>query len=80
MIYDNGALVVGNIDLIIEEIEKEIEIYLDMASIDMESLLKDLYNLKKSNVEIVCINYDNGMDYNIDCWTKNDKIQVKVVK
>lgn len=76
MIYDNGALMVGNIDLIIEEIEKEIEIYLDMAAIDIESLLKDLYDLKKSNIEIVCINYDNGMNYSIDCWTKNEKIEV----
>lgn len=75
MIYDNGALMVGNIDTIIEEIKKELDIYLDMAAIDMYELLKDLEKLKEVNAKIVCINYDNGLNYSIDYWSENDKIK-----
>lgn len=75
MVYDNGALMVGNIDTIIEEIKKELDIYLDMAAIDMNELLKDLEKLKEVNAKIVCINYDNGLNYSIDYWSENDKIK-----
>lgn len=73
-IYDNGALLVGDIDLVIKEIKKEIDEDLDMLAADREELLKDLEELKKINVKIVCVNYENGMGCTIDYWTKEDAI------
>lgn len=74
-IYDNGALLVGNIDLVIKEIRKDIDEDLDMLAADREELLKDLEELKKINVEIVCVNYENGMGCMIDYWTKEDEVK-----
>lgn len=69
-IYDNGTLVIGNINDIIEYIE----IYGNLETSECEELLKDLKELKDS-VDIVMINYDNPMGYIINYWTKNDKIK-----
>ena len=71
-IYDNGSLLIGNIDLVIEEIEDD----MDMLAVDKDELLKDLRELKDARAEIVCINYDNGMNYSIDYWSKGDVINV----
>lgn len=74
-IYDNGSIMLGNIDLVIKEIKREIENEIDMSDANTEELLKDLEDLKVQvpSVEIVSVNYDTGMGYSFDYWTKNDE-------
>lgn len=76
-IYDNGGIMLGNIDLVIKEVQKEIKEDTDMLFVDKEELLKDLLELRDDKyVEIVCINYDRGnMGYTIDYWSHSDKIK-----
>lgn len=76
-IYDNGGLMLGNIDLVIMELEKEIKENIDMYDTSQEELLMDLKDLKVKipSVEIVCVNYDTGMGYSFDYWRKNDEIK-----
>lgn len=77
-IYDNGALMLGNVKDLIMEIEREIKQDIDMFDIDMEELLKDLKKLRDidyDNDMVVCINYDNGMSYSIDYWCSNDIVK-----
>ena len=74
-IYDNGALMLGNVQDLIMEIEREIKQDIDMFCADMEDILKDLKELRDIDYEmVVCINYDNGMGYSIDYWSSNDII------
>ena len=74
-IYDNGALMLGNVQMIINEIEKELKNGVDMFCTDMEEIIKDLKELRDTDCEmVVCINYDNGMGYSIDYWSSNDII------
>ena len=68
-IYDNGALMIGNIKDIINYIENDET----LETWEYEDLLKDLYEIKDI-ADIVMVNYDNPMGYSIDYWTKNDKI------
>ena len=75
-IYDNGALMLGNVQMVINEIEKEIKEDIDMFNVDMEELLKELKELRNVDYEmVVCINYDNGMSYTIDYWSSKDIIK-----
>lgn len=75
-IYDNGALMLGNIQDVIARVEKEIKDNLDMCFVDQEELLKDLKDLRNTDYNmIVCINYDNGMGYSIDYWQESDKVE-----
>lgn len=77
-IYDNGALMLGNVQDLIMEIEREIKKDIDMLGADMEELIKDLKELRDIDCEmVVCINYDNGMGYSIDYWSSNDIINVE---
>ena len=69
-IYDNGALMLGNINDIIKYIENDE----NLETWEFEELLKDLYDLK-DNAYIVMVNYENPMGYIINYWTKNDKIK-----
>ena len=74
-IYDNGALMLGNVQMVINEIEKELKNGVDMFCADMEDILKELKELRDIDYEmVVCINYDNGMGYSIDYWSSNDII------
>ena len=74
-IYDNGELMLGNVQMVINEIEKELKNGVDMFCADMEDILKDLKELRDMDYEmVVCINYDNGMGYSIDYWSSNDII------
>ena len=74
-IYDNGSLMLGNVQDLIMEIEREIKEDIDMLSADMEDILKELKELRDIDYEmVVCINYDNGMGYSIDYWSSNDII------
>lgn len=76
-IYDNGALMLGNVQQVIAELEKEMEKNIDVMYVDTEELLKDLKELEKVDKDmIVCINYDNGMGYSIDYWNSNCKLEV----
>ena len=75
-IYDNGALMLGNVQDLIMEIEREIKQDIDMFDVDMEELLKDLKELRNVDYEmVVCINYDNGMGYSIDYWSSKDIVK-----
>lgn len=75
-VYDNGALMLGRVDKVIEEIQKEIKEDLDMVFTDKEELLKDLREYQKIDRNmIVCIDYENPMGYDIWYWTSNDKIE-----
>ena len=66
-IYDNGSLCLGEVKRIIE--------YFNTIGADIEEYEEILEELKKLNDDdIVAINYDHGMGYSIDWWTKNDKI------
>lgn len=73
-IYDNGALLVGNISDIIAKIENQDE---NLLEVDKDEILKHLYELKYTdNAEIVCINYCyNGTCYDLDYWTRGDVIK-----
>ena len=74
-IYDNGALMLGNVQDLIMKIEKELKNGVDMFCADMEDILKELKELRDIDCEmVVCINYDNGMSYSIDYWSSNDII------
>lgn len=75
-IYDNGALMLGNVKDLIMEIEREMKENIDMLYIDTEDLLKDLKELRDVDYEmVVCINYDNGMSYSLDYWSSNDIVK-----
>ena len=66
-IYDNGEICLGEVKRIIE--------YFNTTGADIEEyedLLKELKELNDD--DIVAINYDNGMGYSIDWWTKDDKV------
>ena len=66
-IYDNGEMCLGEVKKIIE--------YFNTTGADIEEYEEALEELKKLNDDdIVAINYDNGMGYSIDWWTKDDKI------
>ena len=74
-IYDNGALMLGNVQDLIMEIEKELKNGVDIFCADMEDILKELKELRDIDYEmVVCINYDNGMGYSIDYWSSKDII------
>ena len=45
-IYDNGALMLGNVQDLIMEIEREIKEDIDMLGADMEDILKELKELR----------------------------------
>ena len=64
-IYDNGRVCLGKVGKIrqklIENANEEREI---------KDILEELKELE--NDTIVAINYDNGMGYSIEYWTKKD--------
>lgn len=72
-IYDNGAIMLGNVKMVKEEILKELKNGVDMCFADMEEILKDLEEF--SNETIVAINYDNGMGYSIDYWNEDSIVK-----
>ena len=75
-IYDNGALMLGNVQDVIMEIERQIKEDIDLCMVDAEELLKDLKELRNIDYDmVVCINYDMGMGYAIDYWTSKDIIK-----
>lgn len=78
-IYDNGSLMLGNVQDLIMEIERQKRVSVDMLDADMDEILKDLKELRDIDYEmVVCINYDNGMGYTIYYWRENDIITSKL--
>ena len=75
-VYDNGALLIGNIDMVINQIKKDMQDNIDMVFTDQEELLQELIDLKNDNigVDIVYINYERPMGYELNYWCKNDKV------
>lgn len=75
-IYDNGALMIGNIDAVIKEIKKEMKENIDMVFTDQEDLLQELEDLKEElkDVDIVYINYERPMGYELNYWCESDKV------
>lgn len=75
-IYDNGSLMLGNVQNVIMEVERQKRENIDMLDADMEEMLKDLKELRDIDYEmVVCINYDNGMGYTIDYWSSVDIVK-----
>lgn len=75
-IYDNGSLMLGNVQMVIMEVERQKRENIDMLDADMEEMLKDLKELRDIDYEmVVCINYDNGMGYTIDYWSSVDIVK-----
>ena len=69
-IYDNGALMIGNIEEIIKYIENDET----LETWEFEDLLNDLKELD-NKAEIVMVNYENPMGYSIDFWSTEDVIK-----
>lgn len=65
-IYDNGAIMLGNVKMVRESIQYQLKNGIDMYCADMEEILQDIKDLDDN--DIVAINYDNGMGYSIDYW------------
>lgn len=76
-IYDNGSIMLGELNLVIKEVIKEIKEDTDMLFVDKHELLKELLELRDNKyIEIVCINYDKGnMGYTIDYWFYSDRVK-----
>jgi hypothetical protein len=73
-IYDNGALMIGNIKDIIKYIEQDE----NLEMWEFEELLQDLKELKNTETEIVMVNYENPMGYSIDYWDNNDIVKKEI--
>lgn len=71
-IYDNGAIMLGEVKNVVKEIKEEMKNNIDMLYVDMDEILEELKDYKDD--DIVAIDYDNGMGYTIDVWSKNDKV------
>ena len=72
-IYDNGAIMLGNVKMVKEELKRQMKQNIDMCFADMEEMLKDLKELKDNM--IVAINYDYGMGYSMDYWHEDDIVK-----
>ena len=72
-IYDNGAIMLGEVKNVVKEIKEEMKNNIDMLYVDMDEILEELKDYKDD--DIVAINYDNGMGYTIDVWSKSDKVK-----
>ena len=69
-IYDNGEICLGKVEKIKQYLIDNAE-----ETWEIEDILEDLKRLNDD--DIVAINYDNGMGYNIDWWTKDDKVNYR---
>lgn len=68
-VYDNGTMVLGEVKKIKEYLVK----YSENEDLGVKDILKDLEDEEEDT--IVAINYDLGMGYSIDYWSKNDYIE-----
>ena len=79
-IYDNGQVMIGNINNVINEVEQEIKDDMDMGFVDKDALLKELKELKELGAYIVYIDYDSKSqgDYELVYWYDTDKIEEEI--
>lgn len=68
-VYDNGTMVLGEVKKIKEYLVK----YSENEDLGVKDILKELEDEEEDT--IVAINYDLGMGYSIDYWSKNDYIE-----
>lgn len=71
-IYDNGEMLLGNVNDIIKYTEEQFE----KGIVDEEfknDILEDLKGYSEDT--IVAINYDHGMGYSIDYWDDRDIVK-----
>ena len=68
-IYDNGAIMIGNLEDIINYVENDET--LDIA--DYNDFISELKALR-GIAYIVMVNYENPMGYDITYWRKSDAI------
>ena len=68
-IYDNCYKIIGSKKAIYDYVinNEELETW------EYEDLLEEIKDL--DNEDIICVDYDNGMGYRIDVWTKKDIIK-----
>lgn len=71
-IYDNGRLCLGEVGKIRQQLIDNAE-----ETWEIEDILEELKEFEDNT--IVAINYDNGMGYSIEYWTKKDIITQKEV-
>lgn len=67
-IYDNGTIVLGTVKKIKKYLINNKEVVEDF-----DNIMEDLEDLHDD--DIVAINYDLGMGYTMDYWTKLDKLR-----
>ena len=79
-VYDNGQVMIGNINNVINEVEQEIKDDMDMGFVDKEDLLKELKELKELGVYIVYIDYDSKSSgrYDLTYWYETDKVEEEI--
>lgn len=73
-VYENDNGIIGNIENVIEYIDENELI--DLC--DYEHILIDLYDIQRiyGDDVIVRVTDNNGMDYSIDYWEKEDIVKV----
>ena len=64
-IYDNGEICLGEVGKIRQQLIDNAE-----ETWEIEDILEELKEFEDNT--IVAINYDNGMGYSIEYWTKKD--------
>ena len=69
-IYDNGRLCLGEVGKIRQQLIDNAE-----ETWEIEDILEELKELEDNT--IVAINYDSGMGYSLEYWTKKDIITRK---
>lgn len=74
-LYDNGEMLLGNVEDILEYTKRQIEANL-IAKEDYEEIFETLKDLELHT--IVAINYDHGMGMTFDWWTKDDEMSMEV--
>ena len=77
-VYDNGALIIGNIDNVIKAVKNDIKNDIDMLFISKKELLEELEELKEELGKdlIVYIDYEsNRTEYELNYWTNEDIVE-----
>lgn len=74
-LYDNGEMLLGNVEDILEYAKRQNEADL-IDEEDYEEIIETLKDLELHT--IVAINYDNGMGMSFDWWTKEDEMDMEV--
>lgn len=67
-IYDNGEIVLGAVAHVRKYLVENAE-----ETWEIEDILEDIKDLTDDT--IVAINYDHGMGYSVDWWTRNNIVK-----